>query len=252
MILEEMCDIEKLIIIFLILAVFIADIGISEANNSMLYPANGEAGAGNIITFDAYEQDNDAANGKEPIEWIILEKGSDGTLVLISKYALDCREYHSNCANVTWETCALRQWLNEDFYNTAFSAEERAKIQTVHLINEDNPFYGTKGSQDTFDRVWLLSINEVSDDFSTEALYAFFADGAPGRCAPTKYAVAQGAYTSVSYTVDGIDACWWWLRSPGCNPASAAGVSYDGDVCFDGYDVNFGSRGVRPAVRVLP
>ena len=29
---------------------------------------------GDIVTFGAYEQDNDASNGKEPIEWIVLEE----------------------------------------------------------------------------------------------------------------------------------------------------------------------------------
>ena len=71
-------------------------------------------------------------------------------------------------------------------------------------------------------------------------------------CAPTKYAVAQGAYQSSDYTVDGVGACWWWLRSPGHVSGSAAHVNGDGDVGSHGDDVTSGDSGVRPVVVVLP
>ena len=40
------------------------------------------------IFFGKYEQDNNLENGKEPIEWIILET-QDGKSLLISKYGLE-------------------------------------------------------------------------------------------------------------------------------------------------------------------
>ena len=50
---------------------------------------------GSIITFGAYEQDNNTRNGKEPIEWQVLEiKG--GRALLISKYGLDAKRYNTS------------------------------------------------------------------------------------------------------------------------------------------------------------
>ena len=108
---------------------------------------------GDIVTFGNYEQDNNTANGKEPIEWIILDKREDGSLVLMSKYALDSKQYNTQDTSVTWETCTLRKWLNEDFYNAAFSTQEQAKIVPVTIENEDNPDYGTTGGKATQDSI---------------------------------------------------------------------------------------------------
>ena len=43
---------------------------------------------GDVITFGKYEQDNKTSNGKEDIEWIILDRQGDKVL-LISRMALD-------------------------------------------------------------------------------------------------------------------------------------------------------------------
>ena len=46
------------------------------------------------------------------IEWLVLR--SEGSKVLlISKDALDCRKYSENSTETTWETCSLRNWLND-------------------------------------------------------------------------------------------------------------------------------------------
>lgn len=66
------------------------------------------------IKFGHYEQDNDASNGKEAIEWEVLGY-EDGELLLISRYILDAVPYNYEWTDVTWETCALRKWLNDDF-----------------------------------------------------------------------------------------------------------------------------------------
>ncbi len=224
--------------------------GTNEESQSEAITRNLKVGAAYI--FGSYEQDNDTSNGKEPIEWIILDKREDGSLVLLSKYALDCKPYNTKYTDVTWETCTLRKWLNEDFYNAAFSAREQARIVPVTLENGSNPKYGTKGGNATQDRVWLLSINEVTDAYSKDKVYGCFTDDASRRCAPTKYAVAQGSYQNSAYTVDGVGACWWWLRSPGGDSRYAAYVGYVGIVSYYGLGVSYGDRGVRPVVVALP
>ncbi len=224
--------------------------GTNEESQSEAITRNLKVGAAYI--FGSYEQDNNTANGKEPIEWIILDKREDGSLVLLSKYALDAEPYNTKYTDVTWETCTLRKWLNEDFYNEAFNAIEKAKIQTVRVENEDNPYWGTDGGNDTEDRVWLLSINEVTNRFTSDKVYSYFADDASRMCAPTKYAVARGAWQSSNYTVDGVGACWWWLRSSGNESRFAAYVSSGGLVYYRGHSVNYDLDSVRPVVVVLP
>ena len=71
---------------------------------------------GHYVSFGKYEQDNNTSNGKEKIEWLVLEV-KDGKALVISKYALDCKPYNTSSTNVTWETCSLRNWLNNDFIN---------------------------------------------------------------------------------------------------------------------------------------
>lgn len=44
---------------------------------------------GHYVSFGKYEQDNNTSNGKEKIEWLVLEV-KDGKALVISKYALDC------------------------------------------------------------------------------------------------------------------------------------------------------------------
>lgn len=66
-----------------------------------------------------------------------------GRILVISKYALDCKTYNKNYDGVTWESCSLRAWLNDDFINTAFSKEEKAAIPTVTVSADRNPKYST-------------------------------------------------------------------------------------------------------------
>lgn len=185
------------------------------------------------IIFGAYEQDNKTANGKEDIEWLVLEV-KDGKALVISKYALDRKPYNTSYTDVTWETCTLRKWLNNDFINAAFSAEEKAKIPTVTVSSDKNPKFSKNPGNATQDQVFLLSITEANKYFSSDSA---------GQCEPTDYAVANGAY------VDSDNGnCSWWLRSPGDGQLSAAYVGHNGFVYDYGRDVSNDSNAVRPAM----
>ena len=85
------------------------------------------ANVGDVVEFGNYEQDNNTSNGKEVIEWIVLEKKENKILVL-SKHGLDAKQYHSRGANITWEQSEIRRWLNEEFTNNAFSSSEQSKL----------------------------------------------------------------------------------------------------------------------------
>ena len=188
---------------------------------------------GDTYRFGSYEQDNNKSNGQEDIEWLVLAK--EGTKILvISKEALDCKLYNTSYTKVTWETCTLRKWLNNDFLDSAFSANEKAMIPTVTVSADKNPDYSTNPGNATQDQVFLLSITEVNKYFSSDSAR---------RCKATDYAVSGVAYVNSSN-----GNCWWWLRSPGHSLNMAAGVYNVGDVYEHGYAVNYDRSAVRPAL----
>jgi TolA-binding protein len=143
---------------------------------------------GDTYTFGSYEQDNNTSNGKESIEWQILEIQVNKILI-ISKYALDCQQYNTEQTDVTWENCTLRNWLNSTFINNAFSESEQSMIADTKVTADKNPNYSTNPGNDTTDKIFLLSRNEVNKYFTTDK---------SRKCVPTAYAIEQGAYTSDS------------------------------------------------------
>ncbi|MBE6772937.1 MAG: hypothetical protein E7544_01810 [Ruminococcaceae bacterium] len=188
---------------------------------------------GSYINFGAYEQDNNSSNGKEDIEWLVLEV-KDGKALVISKYVLDCKPYNTSYTDVTWETCTLRKWLNSNFINSAFSTNEKAMIPTVTVSADENPLYSTNPGNTTQDQVFLLSIMEAKKYFSY--------NGAR-QCEATEYAVANGAHGTIS-----LDLWFWWLRSPGSRQNLAVNVASDGDIFESGGGVDHSNDAVRPAL----
>ncbi len=193
---------------------------------------NSDYKIGETIEFGNYPQDKDGT--EKPIEWIVMKKEGNQVL-LLSKYVLDAKPYNEEFEDVTWETSDIRQWLNNEFYTTAFNKTEKAKIQTSLIKNEDNSEYGTSGGNDTEDKVFLLSEKEAETLFSDEEERIAKA---------TEYAEKSGVY------VNKEKAAWWWLRSPGYDGSSAAGVYSSGWVCGSGGDICNGSDGVRPALHL--
>lgn len=193
-----------------------------------------KANPGDTVFFGAYEQDNNTSNGKEDVAWLVLAK-ENNKIFVISEKGLDCQPYNiEQYANVTWETCTLRKWLNTDFINSAFSSDEKTKIPTVTVSADKNHGYSANPGNATQDQVFLLSITEANKYFNSTGAR---------QCEPTDYAVANGAWES-----DSGNFCWWWLRSPGDVPGSAARVSGGGIVSSAGYDVNYNNGAVRPAM----
>lgn len=189
------------------------------------------ANVGDIIVFGTYEQDNDTTNGKELIEWLVLAKENNRVLVISDK-ALDCRTFDTSGKYVTWEKCSLRKWLNNDFVNVAFDAEERKMIPSVIVSAYKNPIYDTNSKNATNDRVFLLSIVEAEKYFTSDEAR---------KCMPTEYAMANGD------ALGGEAINWWWLRSPGDYQFFAANAYSDGSVDEDGNGVNY-DLAVRPAM----
>ncbi len=188
---------------------------------------------GDYVSFGSYEQDNDAENGKEGIEWQVIDK-QDNRVLVISALALECKPYNTEYMNVTWENCSLRQWLNNDFLNEAFSEQEKAMIPTVMIADGVNYGYGTESGRVTQDKVFLLSMDEVS---------GYAREDSERMCLPSFHAVVNGVYED-EYNGN----CWWWLRTPGMSEVHAAQVDCDGKVSEKGSFVNYDNIGVRPAM----
>lgn len=187
-------------------------------------------------TFGSYEQDGDSSNGKEPIEWLVLDRDGDKVL-LLSKYALDYQSfmpfYEPVTEPYTWESCSLRRWLNGTFLNAAFSADEQQRLLTTTVITSPGSLHRENGPVTTEDRVFLLSNTEV---------YAYFASEAATAAEYTAYALSENPWPGNAATPGPAD---WWLRT-------TDGYDHPDGVYADGR-VGEGARAyegeyVRPAI----
>ena len=172
------------------------------------------------------------------IEWIVLDANDKGVL-LISKYVLEIMTYNDVKEDVTWETCSLRKWLNEDFYSSSFSDQEKQHILLTNLQNPDNN--KAKGGNNTDDYVFLLSIDEAEK---------YFENDDARRAEPTQHVLDKGypfLYGEDTYA-------FWWLRSPGLNNTAAVYVLNSGALSGNGFAVDGGyspeANCVRPAMWV--
>lgn len=184
--------------------------------------------------FGHYEQDNNTANGKEPIEWLILERDGNRVL-LLSKRCLAFKEYNSEYTYVTWGTCSLRKWLNSSFIIDAFSSEEQTKIQYSNVDPSDNTKYSVNGGQCTYDKVYILSDQETREYFSNDSLRQAFPSAS---CSKEK---GENGYTN---TIN----CTWWTRTPGHDQNFSMCVDERGSADdYYGYNVKNKSA-VRPVI----
>lgn len=182
--------------------------------------------AEDLFTFGSYPQTDDG-DVDSPIVWQILAKKGDKAL-LISQYALESLPYNADGGNVAWENCSLRSWLNDEFFNRAFSSDEKAYITKPDDASK-NP-----------DNVFLLS----SSDAKT------YLHGDSSRvCLPTDYANSQGIHLDEQSSAP--SSCYWWLRSSGADDGFAECVCNDGSISSRGYEVGSTGIGVRPCIWVL-
>lgn len=94
-----------------------------------------------------------------PYNWRVLDIQNNAALI-ITENIIEQRSYHDTYKEITWADCALRKYLNGEFYDK-FTEAEKSRIDLVINRNLDNEWYGSKGGEDTEDRIFLLSIEEV-------------------------------------------------------------------------------------------
>lgn len=188
--------------------------------------------------------------------WRVLDI-QDGAALVITQHVIFQRAYHTAYEDAVWANCALRSYLNGEFYN-AFSGDEKARIKPVVNQNPDNQWYGTPGGEPSEDKVFLLSIEEVA--------CKYFGDSSANLYSPKKnkryWFERKDANNSkrTAYLENEEDGVWWWwLRSPGRMGVKAAYVHGDGNIGIQGNNIlksnvggpfNHGDNhgGVRPAL----
>ena len=187
----------------------------------------------------------------EPLTWRVLDPAAG---LVICENLIDAQPYQNmiynynaaNSGSTTGEfyqgiesstycsdyvTSHVRAFLNDDFYNTAFSQAQKQNIETTVLNNSAT--VSTYDSASTADKVFLISYSDALN-----SAYGFTSNA--GRCPdPTEYALSQGY----------INSCSWWLRTPGsksfyaCSVRDNGAVNDNGTVCDTFY-------GVCPAMRL--
>lgn len=133
------------------------------------------------------------------IKWNVIKTSND-TYTLLSSLLLQNRIFDKekdNANTVNYKTSDVREWLNADFYNSAFS--DNAYIQTTEVDNSPSTTGETENSfacENTFDKVYLLSyLDYMNADYG----FSTSRDESSTRLfQPTDYATACGACTYVS------------------------------------------------------
>ena len=147
--------------------------------------------------------------------WRILDIQND-TALIITEEIIEQRPYHDVYKNITWAGCALRKYLNGEFYDS-FDTSDKARIITVTNKNPDNLWYGTNGGIDTQDRIFILSLEE--------AVCTYFGDSSANlynRGEKQKYWFERNDENNSKRGAKfkGVQ-CNYWLRTPGSTNVKA-------------------------------
>lgn len=212
--------------------------------------------SGSAYERDSYQDENGYTANQvywfkfEPIAWSILHEDDD-TMLLLCDMILDSQAFqvqNGSAAN-NYAESTVRAFLNEIFFETAFSSLQKQIILTTAVSNNvastgagNNPY----ACADTSDKVFLLSVQEAADAAAgfNDAQYDYDTKRAK---APTEYAKAMGTYVSPNGSTAGNGR--WWMRSPQSSSASYVRLAdCGGPINFLNADNT--AVGVVPALRI--
>lgn len=226
----------------------------------------GDENTGETYQFDnGYYTENVYYFEYEPLTWRVFDP-SEG-YVMCTK-AIDSQPYNNyilysdngndnsedDCyGDVTksyfassWADSSLRVWLNNDFFNTAFTSAEKQQIGTSYLENKSRDL-SLYDSTPTYDKIFLISYSDaVNCQYGFSASDSVYDEAR--QIKSTDYAQSQGCWKST--TKNYIGNSWWWLRSPFYSEI-AAEVSSNGSAAFT-EDVTSTHEGIVPAFKFNP
>ena len=183
---------------------------------------------GLTMIYGNCEQDNNASDGTECIEWIVLDQDEYGCFLLISKYGLEAKRFQNStdssfAATSRWDISAAREWLNGDFYDYAFTDAQKMFIDDTYVLNSTE-----RTELNTTDKLFLLSKEEVEE---------YFPEIQGRACIPTLYAAASEDLELRSSSSDQdpfAGSAYWWLRTQGANSTAIYSVpNYNGGLRND-------------------
>ena len=200
-----------------------------------------------------------------PLRWRVLDV-EDGKALLLADRLPDSVPFNAADAEVAWDECTLRSWLNgydaganaqgvdftgAGFIDRAFTDAERAAIVPTRCENLPNRDYGTASGGDTEDRLFLLSNAQVFEG-GNAGRYGFDPsrdyDDPAKRFTSTLYAKCMGAWWSPVEAYAGNS--FWFMRTSGYTPRSVTYVCDFGYIYSKGTLVTCGDAGVLPALWV--
>lgn len=194
----------------------------------------------------------------EPLRWRILDP-SEGLVMCESiidsqaynNYVLYANgEYWGDSAKTyyssNWAKSSLRSWLNDDFYNTAFSSSEKNAIKTSYLENKST-YSSVCDAPSTYDKIFLLSYwDAINSNYGFSSSNSSY--DTARRAQGTDYAKCQGLWVSTSSSYYGNS--YWRLRSPHSS-IYTWNVDLDG-IVYTYYNTGYTNYGVRPALKFNP
>lgn len=186
---------------------------------------------GSLLSFGGYN-------------WRVLDIQNNAALI-ITEEIIEQRPYHDAYKDITWADCALRKYLNGEFYDK-FNAADKSKIIPVINKNPDNQWYGSRGGEDTRDYIFLLSIEE--------SVCKYFGDSSKNlenRSAKQRYWFQRKDKNNNKRrsTFDGY-VWWWWLRSSGRDNRRAVYIHGDGNIGIQGNGTfRYSSNTIHPSTR---
>ena len=186
----------------------------------------------------------------KPIKWRVIE-ANDNKKVAITDQILDVTEYPKyitknqdaqvptkEITSIKYNESNLREFLNNDFYNLAFSKEEKKPITTkveVANISGENPEY-------VEDKVWIPSYAEINlKTFqSDDDRYAFATDYAKAVGVDSFYDSPNSYYYNSS--------CYPLRTLSIATTSSIFYVNYYGKVTAVNNDSFYNNVSVRPCI----